>query len=871
MALVHRSLVLVASLALGVTAAFAAPGGTAPVVPGSPSGPCPEPSADKCLSMIKVSGQQELPYLETACGITKRESCRQVVADALEVHGTASAADTSLPTLEMLRPKRTEMPLHLRDGKYFKYAPTQVVLTANRLEQRKKYKKVDDLLEGYGGMSAAASPPVARGVTVNPKNAIKFWRNESWRDNGPAIHSCKEYAYARSFGAARFIDAASACRGDRECVFDVAYSAAPQGITGDNLLNEAKGVMAKQLYKPGGVFQKNEMFAADWGFVRSNGLRRLEATPEITRLETALKDGRHWYEIGMCEGADCDDKRKFKDVWAFHKKLHGVAAAVSPAEQEEYERRLTEFRNLLDQWHAAVLAERPDRRELPTLEKQLVLPLEMRARDPFLRYKLENEYIERGREQSQLLEKRFGKQISAKSAEEAMQQIRSGKQQQGSRSAAPAFGVLAMAPTGAASKPDYTVNGWGLETFYKGPISKKIGAFLREEWARREAGHRSCLDPDKQRCDWTMGMFEQGILTQLPVLDAQVADEEFCEDYLDTDTFSNTPRTPTVSEVYNRLMEARRIRMETLAEVADYLLDDGTHGQALGSSWTGGDYAGDKESFGAGYDYDVGWRVEPAKKVASDAQTNAGLVCQMKGNVHAEMSFDAHLVGKKFPIVSGSVHVRSQPNDSGNAEYTAHLRLLDVSLYEDKSTKFKGTQKFDKGEEKSQRGKQIPAVKPRFDVMVGPVPVSGQVWGELSFGSSLAVGGTAARSNQCDPSSMSFGVEGGYQPYFRAAGVGQVGVGISGLVSAGIRAALTLVQLSTPISFGAGMKMKDGKPNVSFDADVDLLLSTLGGRVSLYLEFLLYEEEFELFRWRGIATDLSLLSLSTDVPVQVLK
>lgn len=866
---------LALALGLGATTAAIANGpATAGPKPGQaagPAGPCPEPDRDTCLSILE-RGDDDIAYLETTCGITRRESCRQYVDDALEVHGPATAADASVPAREMLRPRKTQMPLHLRQGKYFKFAPKKSVLERERVTQRRRYAKANDLLQGYGGMDAAASPPVAVGATVAPKDAIAFWRDNAWRDNGKRIRSCKEYAYSRSFGAARFIDAASACRGDRECIFDVAYSTGPEGIARPTLENEAGAPMTRQLMKFGGYFQKNDMFVREAaGFVRSNGTAPKQATDSILRLEQALRDGVSWYDIGMCKGDACDDKRHFKDVWAFHKRMHGVNGAVSPAEEEEYERRRAEFRSLLDQWHAAVRSERPNF-ELPELEQQYVLPLDMRAHDPLLRYQLENEYIDRGNKQRVLLERRFGKQLFEKNAVEALKEIRANKpQQQGSRHVAPAVGVLGMAPaSGQASQANPQARAWGLETAKQGPISHKIGKFLRDEWARYEAGQLSCLDPTKQRCDWTMQSFESAVFYQLPTLDAQLADEEFCNDYLDTDTFSDADGPAILTRVHQRLLAAKAEREKYLAEFADHLLSDGTVGRALGSSWTGGDYAGDKDSFGAGYDYDVGWRVEPAKKVAADASVNPGLVCQMKGSVHGDVSFDAHLVGKKFPIVSGSVRVRSEPNDTGDAEVDAYLKFMDVSLYESKQAPWKGTQDF-ADRESPRRSLDVPDVKPRFDVMVGPVPVSGQVWGELSFGSAIDVGGVANNPAACDPTNLKFGVTAGYTPYFRASGVGQVGVGISGLVSAGIRAAVTLIQLATPVTFGVNMSTKGNKPSVSFDADVDLLLSTLGGRVSLYLEFLLYEEEFELFRWRGVAADANLLELDANVPVQVLK
>lgn len=894
----HTRFTIAVGLALGATAAAAAPPpigaddgpGPTPTAddPDRPSaghvGECAVPNKTKCLSMVRVDGQP-VPYLETPCGIAQREACRDHVGDALEAHGVAAAADASIPTLGMLRPRQTEMPSQLRDGKYFRYRAGKK-LASQRTKYRKAYKKVDDLLAGMGGMSNAV-PPLARGETTPVNEALAFWRNESWKNNGAEVRSCKEYAYARAFGAARFIDAASACRGDKECVFDVAYSNTREGIAGRSLFDEDGVKMARQLALPEGKFPKNDMFARGVKeFVRSNGRAgRLGDTDEIVGLEQALTQGQTWYEIDLCTGNACNGTRKFADVWAFHDAMHNINGTVGDAEAEEYERRRQEFRALLDQWMIAVGNERiPEQRT----EQDLVLPLDMRAQDPFERYGHENDYVQRARDQRIQLEKKFGKQILDVSAPEALQRIRAAAAgPQGARAPA-AIGLLAAPPPvtggGSASKRPGAKPGakarqvvscsrpddeWGLETMLQGPISCRIGKFLRAEWDRKLAGQRSCLDLGNPRCDWTMAMFEQTVLTQIPLLDAQVADEAFCDQYSDTDTFDDNPGDRAfVTAVAGRLQDNKDEVEDDLTEVADYLLDDGEIGRALGKTWAGGDYIGERDAFAAGYDYDIGWRVEPAQKVPSDAEQHAGLVCKVKASVHGDMSFDAYLMGKKFEVVSGSVRVRSRPNADGKAEVNAHLEMFDMSLYQPEGAGWKGTQSF-AADPVPFHQISVPDVRPRFDVMVGPVPVSGMVWGELMFGSALDVDGTAGTS--CDATKLTFRAHGEYTPFFMASGLGQVGVGIAGLVSAGVRASLVLAAIGAPLKFTANNSTKEGAQSVRFDSTMDLLLSTLGGRVALYLEFLLYEEEFELFRWRGLQHQVPLMKYVANVRARGLK
>lgn len=904
----RTSWTIAAAIALGATAAIASaapiqpapdrrprPRSAADTVPDVvPAGECSVPSREKCLSTVKVAGE-DVPYLETPCGIAKREACRDAVSDAIEAYSVEAEADSAKPRVSMLRPNRSDMPVHLRDGKYKKFAPSNSRLASDRAELRSQYAQSDDLLAGYGGFDTGAKPPVARKETVLALEALQYWRNKSWDDNREKVASCKEYAYSRSFTAARFIDASSACRGDKECIFDAAYFVGNGGIADRKLTDEGGNDAPKQLTLPSGVKQKNEMFPQGIGaFVRANGLLpKLEATQDILDLEAALTAGQSYYSFGQCQGSACDDTRKFKNIWTFHSKMHTRNFSVGEAEAEEYARRLGRFRALLDKWHAAIAGESPPRP--PRDAQEYVSPLEMRAYDPFVRYDLEDTYMERGREQRIELRRRFGRALFDKSATEALQQIRGAAQQQGARESIPAVGLLGMPaakPAGDRPKPvrrdDDTPNverscqrpdeEWGLETDFKGPISCAMGKFLRSEWARVKDGQRSCLDPDNARCDWTLEMFTQSLLVHMPALDAQVADEQFCKAFLTPDTFKDTdswPGTsmdgkPNVTRVRARLEETKRVVEEELKAVDQYRLgrNSANNGQILGKDWKGGDYVGDKETFGAGYDYDVGWRVTPAAKVPDNASEDPGLVCELEGSVHGNMSFDAYLRGKKFPIVSGAVQVRSKPNQAGNAEYKAHLKMFDMSLYQSSGAGWAGTQTFG-ADAVPFKSFDVPDVRPRFDVMVGPVPVSGQIWGELMFGSGLEVGGVA--STGCDADQPRFAVDGTYMPFFMAFGKGQVGVGIAGLVSAGIRASLLLTMISTPITFGLSLGQKNGGPAVKFGSDMKLLLGTLSGRVSLYLEFLLYEEEFELFRWKGLMSEVPLMKLAADVSFVGLK
>jgi len=407
-------------------------------------------------------------------------------------------------------------------------------------------------------------------------------------------------------------------------------------------------------------------------------------------------------------------------------------------------------------------------------------------------------------------------------------------------------------------------DGWGLEMSFEGPISCRIEEFLLSEWRRKAAGQKSCLDLTNPECDWTPQMFEAGVLEQVQQLDVQVSDESYCVAYLEPNTFTDDPNNGGVSNVttVKKRLDATRARVEKeLKAVSEYLRPRTTVGQRLGKDWEGGDFLGDKDWFAAGYEYGLGWDVEPAEKNAD------GQVCQLAGAVHGDMGFGAWIIGGKVSVVDGSVWAEAKPDNGGSARFNAHLEMLGQSVFNTNGWKLAQTFKPD---DDGGWMVQVPGgVKPRFDIYVG-VPISGQMWGELMFGSILGLSG--AGSNGCDPSNPKFSIAAQYMPFFGAFGVGQVGVGIAGIASAGVRASLTLVMLGLPINVGMHSAIKAGKPTVSFGSELSLMLSTMSGRVSLYVEFLMFDEEFELFRWKGFNTSVPLMpKLTADVSLVGLK
>jgi hypothetical protein len=203
---------------------------------------------------------------------------------------------------------------------------------------------------------------------------------------------------------------------------------------------------------------------------------------------------------------------------------------------------------------------------------------------------------------------------------------------------------------------------------------------------------------------------------------------------------------------------------------------------------------------------------------------------------------------------------------------SAHLNLLGIAVFDPVDAVFK--QKFE--EDLAREKYQVPKVKPSFTIMAGFVPITGALWGEVMYGVKLKMLGELS-SKSCAKDDVTFGLHTTFTPYIGVDGRAQIGVGISGLLSAGIRGTLNILTVGVPLDIDLVVKGKkiaeQIKATLFFDAKLSLTLSTLAGRISAYIEFLVFEEEWELFSWSGIGpATISLMEpLHAELPLTGMK
>ncbi len=790
-----------------------------------------------------------------ACTPATKATCKAEVEGVLEDHWNATK---KAPTVTVMKLGGTEMPRDLRQAKYFKDTRPRSTFTSI-LWPKAKIEAV----------------PVDRLGKVSASTAANAHRQPQWDTNGEKIATCDEYAYEEMYDVMRFLDASNACRGDRECVMDVAFMPNTPGIA-ERTLNRRDGTpltphgpFPNQLRLDGagplgGKAPKNEMFQLGAKYLYANGKAdRRPALPKNAELEAWLTEGQKFYTISST------------GEWDWHALMRTRTKDVTDAEREEYERRLAKFRELTAQHAAAVAAFENSVAQLTEpKEHEIVLPYDMQTSDIFERYdRVQDirEYVQRVRTR---LDKGIKKGTIPKTVTQPVtpqQHHQNGGLHQhqitaraSSPTTTPPVAVLGYAPpkpqatsstgpTPKTTKKSPSVKkaksgvspcfggsdeDWGLEAWGEGRISCRIGEFLREEWARKKAGYKSCLDRDNYGCDWRPETFSSRVLSKISDIDKYDVFVTRCKAWTNG-TFN--PPAKDVDDAKAIIDQAEKDIGAARKALEPYYQGTNDHGRKYSGEWGESKVYGDKDWFGASLAFEAGWDVAAAAKTGDN-----GNVCSLSGGLKGKVDATAHFALFDASLVKGDIYAEvNKSGGPGQARFRSKLAILGDQVYKKPSGS---------GWVTSQIVEEGPLAfdgtpKATFQVVIAGVPVTGSLWGEMGLGYALSAKGTAPTG--CDVNDTSFAVKGGFGPVLSAVGRASVGVGIAGIVSAGITAAVTIVRIDLPLT--VGMKMKAGSdPKIVFGTSLDLLLATLSGRMSLYIEFLLFSEEWELFRWNGI-------------------
>jgi len=787
-------------------------------------------------------------------------------ADECKPHGEQafkkfrqSSAYKSAKKTKVLEPHTDAIPQGLTDAKYFHYRAGKV--------SRPRVPSTNSVLHRTGFDGPALEPSNARFKTAKDTQ-----REPTWEGNGAHADSCEEYAYEMVYDWGRFSDAAAACRGDWKCEMKIAMLPAAPGIA-DRTLRRKDGVALPDSLQLStvdkGTRPKNPMFifANPEKFILAGGPDgKLERDTSNDALIKAMESGHTHYELGCTSG--CND-RQFENEWDYQRALFERNETVSMAEFREYERRKQEFARLVEQYVQATAEEKADIFNVPidVIEHDFI---EAWAIDPSgladRLEKLQSDVKTRGK----TMRKRSGPVRRSKQSTRVTGRVaprratnvtkRAGTRKTVSHESSGPLTKGPMVPGGSIATLDpcleWSKSSSNLEILGIGPLSCRIGKFLREEWARKARGEFSCLDLGIDDCDWSPMDFQRRFVHGVPYTDEQQLEELECNEW--------TPNTggDTIANIDESIASLKADASKGWKELTPFVTRSSKTNEVtkIGDSIRESDSFGDTKWFGAGYRVGLDWSVTPG-------EYDGGSACKLDGTLETGLDIDVWVLDEKVDLVDGGT-VATVEGGTSKVKAEGNLSVFGRQVWSD-------TKEVVAVFEASKAGKQIvPKDKPEFQVTIGPgITLVGSAWGELMYGAGVEIRGTS-EAHDCDLQDIKFGMGMSSSPYFIATGFAQIGASLAGVAGAHIRGGVNLLSLSLPFSAGVDARLKSATGSslesayLDFDLGWTMRLGTLSGAIWVVVEVLGIESAHEIFDWSGLSHHIPLITpLETSIPL----
>lgn len=625
---------------------------------------------------------------------------------------------------------------------------------------------------------------------------------------------------------------------------------------------------------------------------------------DLDELKAALDDGGTFYASQQSAGVN----EVYADVWAWHAAMRNKTKNISENEFEEFARRAAEFETLADQ----VLSARPPspvavNKYVPAVDLVTVM-----GGDPFQRLQLWSNDAARTQRVSAhaafMQPKanlganikggggavRFALPEGLFGAPQNVNPIKTGVAPQTATATAGIIFPHVPCPTPQIMTYDTGAKAGMNQAAVDRANAAEVGRasackllnLTMSEWFRRKAqkavgvcndrGSCGCLDLGAYGCDWSPKMFHDAYAKTRAMSEKRDYDYQQCNKW----SFAGFPNIAAndkkdVTSLDKYLVATRNYILKLVANIPrpDPNTSPGVFGQAVADE----EVEGNEGSFSAGYKYDVGWTVK-----ANDWYPNATdpnrKPCSLEGNARGGFwaRFTTPLddvLGDVSKIwrhaIDADAWARVNENKNHELRYEGHLLIANQQQFATPDPYKPGADwgyAYNANDPKTfnrielnhatklspLKGDPIDSPKLSITVMAGPVPITGAVWVELRYGADVEL--MAKTPKQCDANLTLYEASASFIPWAELDAVMTVGVGITGIAYVGVRGDLNILRPSLPLTASTNLSMgQDGTTmNLQFGMSGDMLITTLSGRLSLYVEFLFWDHEFELFRWNGL-------------------
>lgn len=808
----RRALFTVAAASLFATSAYAAPPIGLPIPSNLPHRPpitldCSNPPAAAC-SNPKVMNTE---WPAGSCGDQQRQAC----ATRLLASWTATATKDGTSKMEFLpdteTAPRAPVSANLLPGRWAAYDAGGMSVTSSA----DPTFHVDPLSVQ---ISRAGLPKLAA-------LASAFRPGAPYQGDGTAVSTCREYAYKRFWDYAEFQSEIASCNRDPRCIYDVAYGTSHP--IANRVLEERNGStpLDHQIELVSGVFPKNVFLQAGasmlWPYTTT--FAGIPADPvkaaKVDQIK-ALLASMPQYKIGTAPLTTGSGGSSLPVLPIGVSTLPDFGSLVTPI--ATFDPNATDLQLAVPPNQLP-----PGQVNLPPGQNVEAFPNEWAWHKA-----MHDRTTTVTDAEIQEFERR--KVDFAGALEDWMRVI-----------AAESLGKLPSASTYARAR-------------------KRITDALLTEL---DLGPNGCLDATKYGCDWAPGEFERRFAHLYgPEMNDAFVDCAELAGATRTSFDTNVPKGAPRSDVpaFKAWLDTRKAELKAQFVALPTYPGTAPGSGVIGASTSSSNFFGDPKTFGAGYDYDIGWFVKK-KAQRSTSDTRA---CAFTGRLQAMVHADAKLLGQNVASLLGADHVvKSEswvdmdPDANGGAPHVhSETSIMGEDIYDKEDAVAPSAWEVTA----SPGTIESPHAQLTFVVVV--VPVTFEAWAELRFGANASASGRATNTCAIAGKDPQFGINVALGPYAYVDAVGTIAVGVPGF-EVGVKGNIGLVHVDVPISGGVNMaeRASDHAPVLRFDTKGQLKLRELDGSMSLFAEALLLTYEKEIFSWNGFHQDIDMWKAQSDV------
>lgn len=760
----------------------------------------------------------------------------------------------------------------------------------------------------YEGMEARHKA-LAQRAEITPSSS--YVRAPAWIGT-PEVNSCAEYVYEKYYDYMRFIDAANSCKDDAGCVVDMAYFELPfdgqmhtpsPNITSRPMSGRStqrvplppipltKGVVPKNAFYNGVILLppilRDQIRAVypDWGAMLDNVAGRAYA-------------GSNYYRWGDADHSGPAPVKTFTNEFAYHKAMRELTRNIPVPEAtanlhrvHEFEEKLASF---ISEAYCHGLSGAANCIELPKIKKNALL--EMVGGDPWVRNRIFGNETLLGQALTFGLQ---GKAVRLDGAGTAVLSLES------------------VLDVGMPQLPGGEIGGiGGIDTtsyvigtqvpppnedpvLDPSPVWNTAGHFLANdlvtEWANQpptldtssgkprlncaveaetsayrllaceatnalldEIGRDNpgCLDTNYKGCDWHPSMFDDRFHKTQQYMAERVHDYNQCTRWTLNNFLTVVPADKNDNfEQVEKFIEQRIAAFDAFKAPRRM---NGDKVESWGQSESDSITLGDKNTYGGGYSYLVGWSSTPIRK------NNAPGICRMEFAADAQFGSWATAFGSDIRIIDAVANVHVNEGDSGDATFTRSLKVFDQEFLVD------GPSTVHINHASSAADKEVDKRWGVSKTIILPYGFSITIGGGIEVAAGVAFSASAATpkvdEQTCANGPQPFSAEAVLTPHARASAYLTATGGWMGIVEAGTEAELDILSGSLPVTakaFVTPPATPQDHPKLRFELSGNLTLTTLSGHVDACGCFVGACECTEVVSWPG--ENLGTIELFTPI------